>query len=151
MRMSALRLRLDAPEREVRHDLVMEHYGPAVFVFDRDGEVMAFPHLETAAGWMESMDVLEGEYEVAFTIDGREVTIAAERESSVFLRVTDARNLDDLRKRLSRSGDHLGLSFDLSDLTAVANDLMRSEWDQRWPRRPRWASRLTRGKGPPQV
>jgi hypothetical protein len=100
---------------------------------------------------MESMDVLEGEYEAAFTLDGHEVAIAAEREAPVSLRVTELRNLEDLRKRLSRSGDQMGLSFDLSDLTAVANELMRWEWQQRWPRRPRWAARLIRGKGPPQV
>lgn len=138
-------------KQDVRHDLAMEHSGPAVFVFDRDGEVRAFPHLESAAGWMESIDVLDGEYETAFTLDGHEVAIAAEQEGPVSLQVTDVRDLDDLRTRLSKSGDHMGLSFDLSDLRAVANDLLRWEWAQRWPRRPRWASRLIHGKGPPQV
>ncbi|QGN59086.1 hypothetical protein [Nostocoides sp. HKS02] len=126
----------------------MEHSGCGVFVFGKDGDVMAFPDLETAAGWMESIDVLEGEYEAAFTVDGREVTIVGERESPVSLRATDVRDLDGLRKRLARSGDHLGLNFPLSDLTAVANDLMRWQWEQRWPR---WVSRLFGGKGPPQV
>ena len=99
----------------------MERSGPAVFVFDSNGEVMAFPHLEAAAGWMEAIDVLEGEYQAAFTIDGRKVAIAAERESPVSLGLTDVRDLADLRERLGRSGVHMGLRFDLSDLTAVAN------------------------------
>ena len=129
----------------------MDQPGPAVLVFNRDGDVMAFPHLDVAAGWMEAVDVLEGEYEAAYTIDGRELTIVAERDSPVSLRVTDVRDVADLRTRLARSGMHMGLSFDLSNLSAVANYLMRREWERRWPRRPRWLSRLVHGDGPPRV
>jgi hypothetical protein len=54
-----------------RHDCTMQEHRDAVLVFDGDGEVMAFPQLEDAAGWMESIDVLDGEYDGAFTPDGR--------------------------------------------------------------------------------
>jgi len=129
----------------------MEQSGPVVFVFARDGEVMAFPHLETAAGWMEAIDVLEGEYSGAFTIDGRKVTISAEPDSPVSLRVTHVGALAELGERLGRSSALIGRRFDLSDLTAVANYLMLMEWNHRWPRRPRWLSRLIHGNGPARV
>ena len=40
----------------------MQEHRVAVLVFDRDGEVTAFPRLDNAAGWLESIDVLDGEY-----------------------------------------------------------------------------------------
>lgn len=66
-------------EEPRRHDDPMQQSGPALLVFDRDGWIMAFPHLEDAANWRESMDVPDGEYEGAFTLDGSVVGIAGVR------------------------------------------------------------------------
>ena len=42
----------------------------AVFLFDLDGYVSAFRSVGEAAAWMESNDVLDGEYAAVFTLDG---------------------------------------------------------------------------------
>src|SRR5690242_7131968 len=115
----------------------MQPSGPAVFVFSRDGEVMAFPHVEDAAGWMEAIVVNDGEYEGAFTIDGRVVNIGTLPKGVVVLHVTDELNLGALRARLGRSLAYMGLDGDLDDLISVANELLRHEWEGRWPRLPK--------------
>ena len=133
------------------HDDVMDPGHPPVFVFDTDGRAMVFPNPQAAGGWMEAMDVLDGAYQAAFTLDGREVAISARREAPVTLRVTDVQNLAELRRLLSDSSERMGLALDMSDLQAAANTLLRQEWEQRWPRRPRWAFRLVNGAAPPRV
>jgi uncharacterized protein YijF (DUF1287 family) len=123
----------------------------AVLVFDRDGEVMAFPRLQDAAGWMESIDVLDGEYERAFTPDGRVVEITGLRDSPVSLRITTERDDIGLRDRLMRSRARMGFTSDVDDPVSVANELMRQEWELRWPRRPDWLRRRLHGDHPPQI
>ena len=66
----------------------MNKHREGVLVFDRDGEAMAFRRLQDAAGFMESVDVLDGEYEAAFTVDGRVVKISGVRYGPVSLRIT---------------------------------------------------------------
>lgn len=98
----------------------MQEHREAVLVFDRDGEVMAFPRLEDAAGWMESIDVLDGEYERAFTPDGRVVEITGVRDSPVSLRITTERDDIGLRERLMRSRARMGFASDVDDPVSVA-------------------------------
>src|SRR6478672_5529871 len=102
---------------------VMQRSGPAVFVFGREGDVMAFPHVEDASGWMEAIDVNAGEYEGAFTLDGRIVAIGTAPKDAIVLRITDERDPSELRARLGRSLANMGLEGDLDDLTSVANEL----------------------------
>jgi hypothetical protein len=134
-----------------RHDCTMQEHREAVLVFDRDGEVMAFPRLEDAAGWMESIDVLDGEYEGAFTPDGRLVEITGVRDGPVSLRITTEKDDIGLGDRLVRSRARMGFASDVSDPVSVANELMRREWELKWPRRPTWLRRRLRGDQPPQV
>ena len=88
---------------------------------------MAFPRLEDAAGWMESIDVLDGEYERAVTPDGRVVEITGVRDSPVSLRITTEREDIGLRERLMRSRARMGFASDVDDPVSVANELMRLE------------------------
>jgi hypothetical protein len=129
----------------------MQEHREAVLVFDRDEEVMAFPRLEDAAGWMESIDVLDGEYERTFTPDGRVVEITGVRDSPVSLRITTEREDIGLRERLMRSRARMGFASDVDDPVSVANELMRREWELSWPRRPNWLRRRLQGDHPPQI
>jgi hypothetical protein len=63
----------------------------ALFVFDRDGDVMAFPTVEEAAGFLESIDVDAGEYVALFTLDGRIIT-ATTNAHEVVLTVEETRD-----------------------------------------------------------
>ena len=129
----------------------MQEHRVAVLVFDRDGEVTAFPRLDNAAGWLESIDVLDGEYVCAFTLDGHVVEITGVHGGPVSLRVTVERDDTGLRELLLRSQARMGFVSDVDDLVSVANELMRQEWEHRWPRRPSWLRRSLYGDHPPQV
>jgi hypothetical protein len=48
-----------------------------VLVFDRDGDVMAFGSEAEAAGYMEAIDVDDGEYDAAYPADGTVLTTLA--------------------------------------------------------------------------
>jgi hypothetical protein len=43
------------------------------------------------------------------------------------------------------------LTSDPADLVAVANELLRGQWNSRWPKRPKWLSRRIHGAHPPQI
>ncbi|WP_225753363.1 hypothetical protein [Actinotalea sp. Marseille-Q4924] len=122
-----------------------------VLVFDRDGGVVAFPRVEVAAGWMESIDVLDGEYELAYTPDGRVVDITGALDGPVSLVITPERDELGLRERLERSRARAGFVANVDDPASVANELMRREWELRWPRRPKWLHRRFHGDHPPQI
>ncbi|WP_034229073.1 hypothetical protein, partial [Actinotalea ferrariae] len=93
----------------------MEQRRDGVLVFDRDGEVMAFPRLEDAAAHMESIDVLDGEYERAYTPDGRVVAIKGVVDGPVSLLITPERDEQGLRDRLERSRARMGFAADVED------------------------------------
>jgi len=129
----------------------MDRQRDGVLIFDRDGDVMAFPRLEDAARWMESIDVLDGEYECAFTLDGRVVAIAGVPDGPVSLFITPDQDEVGLRDRLERSRARVGFVANVEDPASVANELMRREWELGWPRRPGWLHRRLHGEHPPQV
>jgi hypothetical protein len=119
----------------------------AVFVFDQDGDVMAFQSVEQAAGYMEYIDVEGGEYPALFTLDGRIITATTEGYE-VILAVEEARDEAGLRQRLLDGWQRNRLTSPPDDLVAIANELLRQEWNNRWPKRPRWLARRLRGEGP---
>jgi hypothetical protein len=43
------------------------------------------------------------------------------------------------------------LTSDPVDFVAVANEVLRREWNSRWPKRPKWLSRRIHGEHPPQI
>lgn len=124
--------------------------GPAVFTFDRDGNLSAFPTLAFAAAWMEAIDVDDDEYEAVYTIDGRIVQASTANEA-VILTVTARHDKPDLRRRLDEIRVRDGLLSPVDNTVGIANELMRREWENRWPRWPRWLPRLGPSKGPAQI
>ena len=123
----------------------------AVLLFDVDGYVSAFPSVEEAAAWMEPNDVLDGEYAAVFTLDGHVVTPTTTDAHRVTLTVTEERDATALRHRLKVTASRYGLASPSDDVLAVANELLRREWQSRWPTRPRWLSRRLYGDGPTQL
>ena len=129
----------------------MERRRNGVLVFDRAGEVMAFPRVEDAAAYMESIDVLDGEYESVYTPEGYVVTITGVVDGPVSLLVSTERDEAGLRDRLERARDRVLFVADVDDPASVANELMRQEWESTWPRRPKWLRRRLHGDHPPQI
>jgi hypothetical protein len=124
----------------------------AVFVFDQDGDVMAFPSVEDAAGEMEAVDVDAGEYAALYALDGRIVTATIDAERvMVILTVEEQRDEAGLRQRLLDARERVGLTSPPDDLAAIANELLRLEWEHRWPKWPRWLARRLHGQGPHAV
>ena len=134
-----------------RDEGVVHSKAGAVFLFDLDGHVSAFRSVEEAAAWMEPNDVLDGEYPAVFTLDGHVVTPTTTDADRVTLTVTDERDEASLLHWLKESGLRYGLTSPADDVVAVANELLRREWQNRWPRRPRWLSRRLYGDGPTQL
>ena len=129
----------------------MSYAQPAVLVFCRDGDLLVFGTLQDAAGWMESVDVLDGEYEALFTLDGTVVRAGGTLEGPVILTVSELTDVAGLQGRLRQIKPRMGFRSDPDDPRAVANELLRREWEARWPRRPRWLARRLRGDAPPTV
>lgn len=126
------------------------HVMTAVFAFGVEDDLHVFPSEEYAAGWMEAVDVEEGEYAAAYLLDGTVLEFWA-AEEEVFLRRTDSEDLPALMARLRASQRAAGGPEEVGDLVAFANEVMREEWEGRWPRPPRWLRRWFPGKGPPRV
>jgi hypothetical protein len=125
--------------------------GFAVFVFSDDPLPQAFRSLADAEGYMEAIDVENGEYEAIYTLDGRVVT-AATASDRVVLTVSAERDEDDLDGRLREWAKHAPELGDLlEDRVAVANRLLLDEWAVRWPKRPKWLARRLHGDEPPQI
>lgn len=123
----------------------------AVLIFDRDGEAWAFPRIEDAADSMDSRAVLDGEYEAAFTLDGHVVAINGIRNGPVSLKVTDESDEAALGEFLRGSQIRTGFTSDAADPAAVANELIRMEWERRSPHLPKWVRRRLYGDQPPEV
>ena len=132
--------------------------GP-IFAFTDDG-LNVFPSLEAAAGYMEGIDVENGEWNPIFTIDGHVVHARAEGYAAI-LSITDRKDLEALKRHvrddLKRRNQYMrekGLApyeSDPADLRALANEWFRREWEARWPKRPRWLDRRLHGDAPPRV
>jgi hypothetical protein len=123
----------------------MDDVREPVFVFADDG-LHVFGDMGAVVSYVEVPDVEEGVYEALFTISG-EVITAETSGSSVVLRRTGRTDLEDLRRRLREISD--GFGSDPEDLDAVARELLKAEWEARWPKRPRWLDRRLHGTDPP--
>ncbi|SDR89775.1 hypothetical protein SAMN04489717_0946 [Actinopolymorpha singaporensis] len=136
------------------HDGRMADEVRAVFVFDRDHDALVFRSLEHATGYMEAIDVEEGEYVALFTETGGIVnaTTTAER---VVLTVTGERDEADLRARLRDHQRRMRTPEPITDPVAFASDYLRREreweWAHRWPRWPAWLDRRLHGEHPPKA
>lgn len=124
----------------------------AVLVFGADGELIPFRTLAEATGWMEAIDVLNGEYDALFTSDGRIVAATAEQDGGrVTLTVTDQTDLPGLQQRLHQARPRERFTSDPDDPRAVINELFTQAWLNRRPQRPRWLDRLLHGDPPAPV
>ncbi|MGJ7442500.1 hypothetical protein [Aquipuribacter sp. MA13-6] len=123
-------------------------FPPPLLVFDCDDEVYAFRALATAEGFLESIDVLDGEYRGAFTTDGHVVTITGEPDGPVTLTLTSEVDRGTLTELLEAAANRRGRPWPSDDPSAVAAQLLHEVWEQRWPRRPRWLSRRLHGEEP---
>lgn len=96
-----------------------------MLVFTRNGDVVALRTADEAAADLESIDVLDGEYEAILMLDGRIVQAAGQASEPVTLTITDTRDPAGLRERLQRAQHRLRLISDPDDPAAVANELLR--------------------------
>ena len=114
---------------------------------------MAFGSESEAAGYMEAIDVDDGEYDAAYFADGTVLQILAPDgpDGPVVLERTDEHDRDALLGRIRAYQRATGQSADVSDLIAFVNDLRQREWEKRWPRRPRWLARRLHGSGPERL
>jgi len=101
----------------------------AVFMFKRDGDVMAFGSESEAAGYMEAIDIDDGEYDAAYLIDGIVLQILAPdgRDGPVVLQRTDEHDPDALLARIRAYQRVNGQSADVSDLFTSANGVRKRE------------------------
>lgn len=126
----------------------MAEHPRAVFVFALDGEPFVFRSLAAAAGWMEAIDVTDGEYPALFTDEGQVVEATATPKFDVLLALTDQYDPVTFRALLRERTSGLGLPVDPDDVLAIGNALLREECAHRWPQRPRWLARRLHGDGP---
>lgn len=124
------------------------HLG-VVLVADRNGEVVAFPSVSEAVAQLEAVDVVAGEY-VAFGLGGQVLDLRAVGEEIV-IADTGRCDVEGLRRRVQAYGDRVGLDCDLRDTVAVANELLRREWEARLPKWPRWLAVRLHGAAPVTV
>ncbi|MDA0185308.1 hypothetical protein OJ997_33695 [Solirubrobacter phytolaccae] len=117
---------------------------PALIVFSDDPLPTVFPSLEYAMGYMEGIDVENGEYTAIYTVGGRIVRAEAQG-NAVELTITEERDRDDLLARLRAWRD------DIDDPVEYARTYLRREWEGRWPKRPRWLDRRLHGTAPPPL
>ena len=113
-------------------------------------DVGAFASVGDAAGSLEAVDVDAGEFDALFTLDGRIVRATSRGEVAV-LSVTDERDVAGLKRRLRAYAQSAGLRCSPDDPRAIANEIFRRQWEQRWPKRPRWLDERIHGSGPNQI
>lgn len=123
-----------------------------IFVFDANGDVDVYGSVEEVRGYVEAVDVRDGEY-AFFAADGRAIEGVVEGEGRAAgdftLRLTAADKSEELRVRLARIFATRGLDADLAKVPlAAAQVLMDAQWDARWPRRPAWLDRRLHGVRP---
>jgi len=120
----------------------------ALFLFG-EGGLNVEPSIDRAAGFMEPIDVRNGEYEAVFDESGRRYNFNVVNKT-IHLQATDELDADGLTDRLraqARATDSLE-GFDPDDPMATAAAISRFEWEHRWPRWPKWLSRRLHGDGP---
>lgn len=122
-----------------------------VFVFGEDG-VQFFVTVARAAAHVEVVDVEGGVYEAFVGLDGERLIPRPVDETSVRLERSgdhDEAHLIELleRERATRNT----FTSDPTDPSQVANELLASEWEARWPKWPTWLDRRLHGTGPARV
>ena len=120
-----------------------------VFLFT-ELDVLVFPSLTDAEGWMEAIDVAAGEYTAALTDTGQIIRMSTKNEE-VILELTDETNLPRLKTLLRDHNDQIGQPGADVDPIAFANRSWQLEWETRWPKRPHWLDKLLHPHGPTQV
>jgi hypothetical protein len=119
-----------------------------VFAWADDGLHVFASHCD-AERYVEGIDVEHGVWEGFWAVDGR--VLEAEVDGSrVKLRLTDSVAGAELDRRLLEAVDALGIEAPADDRIAVANEVLRRDWDARWPQWPRWLDRRLHESGPPQ-
>jgi hypothetical protein len=121
----------------------------ALFVFDQDNWCYVFADADDAAGQLETNDVDAGEY-VAFDQDGTVYELWTQG-LYVRLRPADERDVADLRQRLRRFLVQRHIECASCDLADIGNAILEAEWEDRWPKRPRWLASRLHGDGPPRL
>ncbi len=129
--------------------------GP-VFVFDSTNDLLVCPSVDYACRWVEAVDVADGEY-TAFLHDGTEVRLTAVTRTEVVAEVSDTRDREALLSRIAEyemaiarsAGRPVGAA--VTDPLRYAERELREQWENRWPKRPRWLDRRLHGDGPPPV
>lgn len=128
----------------------MDHQPRAFFLFASDG-LRVEPDITLAAGYMEPVDVENGEYEAVFDDTGRSYRFWVEGETTQ-IEPAEQVDLAALRQRLralDREGHFVGLEgVDADDPLSVAVAVSRWDWEHRWPRRPRRLARRLHGEQP---
>ncbi|WP_371503044.1 hypothetical protein OG871_37790 [Kitasatospora sp. NBC_00374] len=87
---------------------------------------MVFTSVQDAAGWMEAIDVDEGEYAAAFTCDGAAIAMSTADEA-VVLQCTNHFDREDLQRRIVRYWEREQLSDMPAELREVANLLLERQ------------------------
>ena len=121
----------------------------AVFVFALDSEPFVFTSLEAAAGWMEAVDVRDGEYLALFTDEGQVIRAAATPKFDVVLTLTDEYDLLTFHNLLRERCPDVTWHGHPDEVLALGNALLEQQWRKRWPRRPRWLDKRLHGQSPP--
>ena len=138
-----------SPRRQCRLSNVPEE--PRAFLIFGGPDLRVEPDVATAAGFMEPIDIENGEYDAVFDNTGRLYRFGVVGKATR-LEATDETDLDSLRCRLRALADQGAFRamgpLDLDDPLAVAVAVSRWEWEHRWPRRPLWLSRRLHGPHP---
>lgn len=102
----------------------------ALFVFDNGCDLHVFASARHASGWLEAVDIEDGEYPVAYLHDGTVVELLSSG-GRVVLRLTGRRDLTALEGRIAAWRSRVGWPEDGSDPLTFADEILRVE------RRPR--------------
>lgn len=105
----------------------MRAYERPFLAFDRDDWAYVIPSATEGDGHLEAVDVERGEYQV-YLLDGR-VAEAAVINGRVTLRESEQRDLADFEERLQSLVRRYGLASAPDDPVAVANELLRRDWE----------------------
>jgi hypothetical protein len=124
--MCGLRVR-QPPSCPGRQEAGVRAYERPCVAFDRDDWAHVIPSTSEPDRHLESVDVLAGEYRV-YTLDGR-VVEAIVVGGRVALRETDERDIGGFRDRLAALVRRYDLASSPDDPVAVANELLRRDWE----------------------
>jgi len=121
----------------------------AIFAFDQENWCSVFIDVGEASGRLEANDVDAGEY-VVFDQDGTVFETWTDGPY-VHLRPTDEHDPAQLRARLRRFLDEQHIECASDDVIDIAGAILEADWEDRWPKRPRWLARRLHGDAPPRL